>query len=181
MEYYFGVAGIREFHVYMLVTYTLVIGLGLYCYFFILESTAFFSSIFLPLILVALMKLEHQWVKNEYQILADIKEYNERVSKARKIIQKKRKALDKQQVRKTASLRDTDKLMIRSGTGRINGFENSGTGLIVSDPVDNSQTSTQMEQENAIKQELRKLDEDYMEQVEIEYNWRTYEGRIGVN
>ncbi len=38
-----------------------------------------------------------------------------------------------------------------------------------------------MEQENAIKQELRKLDEDYMEQVEIEYNWRTYEGRIGVN
>ncbi len=59
MEYYFGVAGIREFHVYMLVTYTLVIGLGLYCYFFILESTAFFSSIFLPLILVALMKLEH--------------------------------------------------------------------------------------------------------------------------
>ena len=146
LEYYFGLVGIREFHVYMLVTYGLVVGLGLYCYFFILESTAFFSSLFLPIILVLLMKLEHEWVKNEYQILADIKEYNERVSKARKTIEKKRKALDNQQVRKVASLKDTDKLMVRSGSGRNLAFENSGTGLIVMDQNDNSETSTQMEQ-----------------------------------
>lgn len=42
----------------MLVTYLLVVGLGVYCYYILEESTALFSCIFLPLILLALIKLE---------------------------------------------------------------------------------------------------------------------------
>ncbi len=56
-EYYFGVAKIRTFHISMTVTYLLVVGLGFYCYYFLNEATAFLSCIFLPLILLALIKL----------------------------------------------------------------------------------------------------------------------------
>jgi hypothetical protein len=63
-EYFFGHHMIREFHVYMFVTYLLIIGLGLYCYFFLLNSTAFFACVFLPLVHMVLEKMFTEWVKN---------------------------------------------------------------------------------------------------------------------
>lgn len=54
----------RTFHIAMTFTYLLVVGLGLYCYYILKESTAFLSCLFLPLIALALIKLEHEWVKN---------------------------------------------------------------------------------------------------------------------
>jgi hypothetical protein len=60
-------------HIYMLVTYLIIAALGVYCYKVLLEPTVFFSCLFLPLILLAFIKLDTEWVKNEYQVLADIK------------------------------------------------------------------------------------------------------------
>ena len=64
VEYYFGVTWLREMHVYVLVTYALIVGLGVYCYLVLLEPTVFYSCLFLPLILLALIKLDTEWVKN---------------------------------------------------------------------------------------------------------------------
>jgi hypothetical protein len=56
VEYYFGVKGVRAYHVSMGVTYLMVVGLGVYCWHFLLEKTAFLSCLFLPLILLILIK-----------------------------------------------------------------------------------------------------------------------------
>lgn len=72
VDYYFGIKALKEHHIYVLITYLLVIGLGLYCYQFLHNSTAFFACIFLPLILLATNKLIEEWVNNEYQMLANI-------------------------------------------------------------------------------------------------------------
>lgn len=59
VEYYFGVKGVQSYHVSMFVTYLLVVGLGVYCWYFLQEKTAFLSCVFLPLILLVLIKFEH--------------------------------------------------------------------------------------------------------------------------
>lgn len=56
-EYYFGIAAIQEYHLYILLTYALVIGLGLYCFYFLLSFTALLATIFIPLIYLVLASL----------------------------------------------------------------------------------------------------------------------------
>jgi hypothetical protein len=64
--------------------------------------------------LLAFIKLDTEWVKNQYQVLADIKEYNERVEKAKKIIDKKKIALSNQRVQK--GTQTLSKMVIRPST-----------------------------------------------------------------
>ena len=64
VDYYFGMKALKEYHIYVLITYFLVIGLGLYCYYFLRNSTAFFACLFLPLILLATNKLIEEWIRN---------------------------------------------------------------------------------------------------------------------
>lgn len=129
VEYYFGLTSLREMHVYMLVTYGMIVALGVYCYIVLLEPTVFFSAIFIPLIFLALIKLDTEWVKNEYQVMADIKEYNERVQKAKKIIEKKKTAISNQRQRKI--MQETTKFAVRA-TARLP-FENTGSAMIVAE------------------------------------------------
>ena len=56
VKLYFGSKSVKAHHVAMLVTYFMVVGLGLYCYYFLLESTAFLTCVCLPLILLLLLK-----------------------------------------------------------------------------------------------------------------------------
>ena len=96
VDYYFGMKALKEHHIYVLITYFMVIGLGLYCNYFLHNSTALFACIFLPLILLATNKLIEEWVNNEYQMLANIPEYNRRIEKLNKVIEKKEKAIARQ-------------------------------------------------------------------------------------
>ena len=59
----------------------MIIGTGGYFYYFTLEANAFIGFIFLPLIYMIIMSLWVNWVKNDYQLLADIDEYNKKMKK----------------------------------------------------------------------------------------------------
>lgn len=56
-EYYFGSERVKEYHVYALATYLLIIAVGLYCKFFLKTSAALYSTIFIPLIILAVIIL----------------------------------------------------------------------------------------------------------------------------
>jgi hypothetical protein len=57
VEYYFGSKAIKEYHIYIAITYLLIIGLGLYCCFALKNLTALVACIFLPIIWLAINKL----------------------------------------------------------------------------------------------------------------------------
>lgn len=57
VEYYFGSKAIKEYHIYIAITYMLIIGLGLYCYFALINATALIACIFLPIIGLSINKL----------------------------------------------------------------------------------------------------------------------------
>jgi hypothetical protein len=169
VEYYFGSKALREHHVYVLVTYLLVIGLGLYCNYFLGNSTALYASIFLPLILLAVNKLLTEWVNNEYQMLADIPEYNRRIEKMNHVIEKKEKAITKQKEkgrgrRMEEASPETNKVLISSLDGKP---EQSKEELIIRRDMDNeilsnSEASEQMNKLESQKRTLNSL-EDWRE------------------
>jgi membrane protein implicated in regulation of membrane protease activity len=151
-EFYFGLPSVRSHHVAYAVTYLIVVGLGVYCHFILHEPAAFLSCLFLPPVLLILIKFEHEWQHNEYQILADINDYNERVRKAKRVIQKKQQALLKQQRKISTTVElpstiqvpvlapeehDTSKLMLMGEVGSEKGF---------------SETTTQVEEREAAQQ-----------------------------
>lgn len=120
----------------MLITYLLVIGLGVYCYQVLHNSTAFFACIFLPLILLATNKLIEEWVNNEYQMLANIPEYNRRIEKMNKVIEKKEKAIAKQKGKSRMEGKDhaevfaeTDKVLIKSNDNDLH--EHTKSNLLI--------------------------------------------------
>ena len=78
---------------YLVITYITVIGLGFYAYYVLYNKTALVAAFFLPILIVLLVKLYNEWAKNQYQVLADIADYNKRVEKVMKIIEKKESAL----------------------------------------------------------------------------------------
>lgn len=84
-EYYFGVPGITEYHMYLLLCYVIFVALGLYSYLFLNDKVIFMGCIFVPLIYLCCLSWAVSWVKNEYQILADTDDYNKRSKRAYEI------------------------------------------------------------------------------------------------
>lgn len=88
-EYYFGLTSITEYHVYLFTSYALVIALGLYFHLYLKESIVLVSCIFIPLLYLCLLGIGVSWANNQYDILANIPEYNEIMEK--KYMAKKKK------------------------------------------------------------------------------------------
>lgn len=107
VQYYFLFKKIQEHHVYIFVTYVFIVGLGVYCYLFLNNSILFFSCLFIPLILEILKQIFNEWSNNYYRLLADINEYNLKIEKTIKIIEKKENALKNQKKMKFSKNADT--------------------------------------------------------------------------
>jgi len=53
-SYYFGLASITESHIYVIVTYILIVALGIYCLSYLNDKSIFLGCIFLPLIYICI-------------------------------------------------------------------------------------------------------------------------------
>ena len=94
-EYYFGFKGITEYHIYLSLSYVLLIALGLYAFLYLKDTIILVGCIFIPLIYLCLLAWANSWQKNEYQILADTEDYNKRAKKKHDIIVKQAEILSK--------------------------------------------------------------------------------------
>lgn len=72
VNYYFGVRLITEYHVYIAITYIMIVAVGVYWELYLDDTIIIIGCIFLPLIYLTILTIFVQWVRNEYQILADI-------------------------------------------------------------------------------------------------------------
>ncbi len=63
-EYYFGTAAITEYHLYLVLTYLLIVAIGLYAEFYLHNTIVLVSAIFLPFIYKALFTCIFTWVRN---------------------------------------------------------------------------------------------------------------------
>ena len=73
----------------------LVVALGLYAEFYLQDTVILVGCIFIPLIYLCVLTWMVAWVKNEYQLLADIEDYNKRMKKKYEIEVKRKEILDK--------------------------------------------------------------------------------------
>ena len=69
--------------------------LGLYAEFYLQDTVILVGCIFIPLIYLCVLTWMVAWVKNEYQLLADIEDYNKRMKKKYEIEVKRKEILDK--------------------------------------------------------------------------------------
>jgi hypothetical protein len=81
----------------MVLTYFLILGGGLYCYFYLFDKNIFLACIFLPLIYIFVFELGAYWVKNHYAVLADTDEFNKKEQKKFEMKKKKNKMKNKLQ------------------------------------------------------------------------------------
>lgn len=78
VEYYFGFANFTQYHLYMILTYLLIIAGGLYSLFYLNDKNIFLACLFLPFLYLLIFEIGAAWVRNDYAILADTEEYNKR-------------------------------------------------------------------------------------------------------
>ncbi len=79
VEFYFGFAQFTQYHIYMLLTYFLIVAGGLYSLFYLNDRNIFLGAVFLPLFYLLVFEIGAAWVKNDYAILADTEEHNKRM------------------------------------------------------------------------------------------------------
>ena len=72
-----------------------MVALGLYAEFYLQDTVILVGCIFIPLIYLCVLTWMVAWVKNEYQLLADIEDYNKRMKKKYEIEVKRKEILDK--------------------------------------------------------------------------------------
>lgn len=73
-----------------MISYLLLLALGLYAHLYLHETTVLVSCIFLPLIYAVLIAMLLSWRNNQYMVLADTDEYNQIMLKKQEV-KKKRK------------------------------------------------------------------------------------------
>lgn len=71
--YYFFDKSFTEYHMYLLVTYSLIVALGAYTYVKYSTSLSLALCLFLPFVYLTLVALGVSWQKNSYQILSQTK------------------------------------------------------------------------------------------------------------
>ena len=85
VQYYFGWERITEYHIFLLITYLMIIGVGLYWQLYLGDTIVTIACIFIPLIYLTVSNILIKWVSNDYQLLADIEDYNKKARKKHEI------------------------------------------------------------------------------------------------
>jgi hypothetical protein len=78
VTYYFGFVVVTEYHIFLLVTYCLVVILGVYFYFGLNSLLSLLACVFVPVIYITITAMGVYWTNNDFYVLADIEQYNKR-------------------------------------------------------------------------------------------------------
>lgn len=96
-----------------------IIGLGVYIYLVLLDSTTFISCIFIPLIYLTLDMILGEWVNNDYMILADTEDYNAKTKKLYDIQAKKKDVLKNKQKHHVKTFKKRALSVLRNDLSKI--------------------------------------------------------------
>lgn len=75
-SYYFGLEFLTEYHVSVLITYSLLVLLGIYFYFGLQSMLGLLIFVFVPLVYMTIAGMAVCWQKNDFYVLCDIDQYN---------------------------------------------------------------------------------------------------------
>lgn len=76
VTYYFGAPFLTEYHVFVLITYSLLALLGVYFYLGLQSLLGLLIFLFVPLLYMCIAGMAVCWQKNDFYILCDIDQYN---------------------------------------------------------------------------------------------------------
>lgn len=81
VTYYFGAEFLTEYHIFVLITYSLLVLLGVYFYFGLQSMLGLLIFVFVPPVYMAIAGMAVCWQKNDFYILCDIDQYNKNMRK----------------------------------------------------------------------------------------------------
>jgi hypothetical protein len=81
VSYYFGFVFLTEYHIFLLITYCLIVLLGAYFYLGLKSMVGLLICLFVPLIYMSIAGMAVYWQNNDYYILADIDQHNKEMKK----------------------------------------------------------------------------------------------------
>ena len=81
VTYYFGAEFLTEYHIFVLITYSLLVLLGVYFYFGLQSMLGLLIFVFVPPVYMAIAGMAVCWQNNDFYILCDIDQYNKNMRK----------------------------------------------------------------------------------------------------